>query len=283
MPARRSNQIASPNVSDSAPAGHSEAAIEAAVELLRPGDRPRRPTAAAGYLDLLEERDAIGPHPGQQLMASRLLPLIYERFWRPLGGRVLLGMIGPGTAEEHLLAREMLRIAPGDRVLDVACGPGNFSREFARAAGDGLVIGLDASRTMLATAVREGGPANLAYVRGDACALPFAEGTFDAVCCFAALYLIEEPLRAIEEIARVLAPGGRVALLASCARGPLGTGAVRSAVRALTGIRLFGEDELTAALVACGLADTNRRIAGLGQFVYARKPGNINRSTKEDG
>ena len=48
-----------------------------------------------------------------------------------------------------------------------------------------------------------------------------ADGSFDAVCCFAALYLIEEPLLAVAEIVRVLAPGGRVALLSSVARGPL--------------------------------------------------------------
>ena len=59
--------------------------------------------------------------------------------------------------------------------------------------------------------------------------LPFRDGSFDAVCCFAALYLIEEPLRAVAEIARVLAPGGRVALLSSVARGPVPAGAHRRA------------------------------------------------------
>jgi SAM-dependent methyltransferase len=267
---------------ESAPARPMEAAIEATIELLRPGAAPARPATGPGYLDLLEERDPIGPHPGQQLMGSRLLPLIYERLWRPVGGKVLLGMIGPGTAEEHRLAREMLEIEPGDRVLDVGCGPGNFTRDFARAAGDGLVVGLDASRTMLASAVESGGPANIAYVRGDASALPFREETFDAVCCFAALYLIEEPMAAIDEIARVLAPGGRVALLASCARGPLDPGPARAATRALTGIRLFGEGELSGALAARGLAEVNQRVAGLGQFVWARKPGDTSGSTKEE-
>ena len=130
-----------------------------------------------------------------------------------------MGLTGPGTAEEHRMALEMLSISPGDRVLDVACGPGNFTRDFARAAGDGLVVGIDASETMLEVAVRETEDDNVAYVRGDACDLPFRDGSFDAVCCFAALYLIEEPMRALGEIVRVLAPGGRVALLTSCNRG----------------------------------------------------------------
>lgn len=205
-------------------------------------------------------------------MRSRALPLIYERIWRPLGGRVLMGLIGPDTGEEHRMALEMLEISPGDWVLDVGCGPGNFTRDFARAAGDGPVVGVDASASMLAAAVREGGPGNLAYVRGDACALPFPDDSFDAVCCFAALYLIEDPMTAIDEIVRVLAPGGRVALLASCSRGPLPTRLTAPPVRALSGIRLFDREELTGALAARGLTGIEQRVAGFGQYVSARKP-----------
>jgi SAM-dependent methyltransferase len=257
----------------SGPERPSPSAMEATLELLRPESTPTKPSFRAGYLDLLEGRDAIGSHPGQRIMGSRLLPLIYERLWRPVGGRFLLGMIGPDTAEEHRLALEMLEISPGERVLDVGCGPGNFTRDFARGVGeDGLAVGVDASQTMLAAAAREGGGPNLAYLRGDARALPFVDGGFDAVCCFAALYLIDDAMAAIDEIVRVLAPGGRVALLASCARGPLEPGPARSLARALTGIRLFGRDELTGALSERGLTGVARRIAGLGQFVSARKP-----------
>jgi SAM-dependent methyltransferase len=200
------------------------AAIEAALALLRPQAGGAQPAVAeGGYIDLLGAEDPTGSHPGQRLMLSRALPLVYERLWRPLGARLLMGAVGPGTIEEHRIALEMLAISPGDTVLDVGCGPGNFSRDFARAADEGLVIGLDASETMLAAAVREVGPESLAYVRGDAHALPFGDECFDAVCCFAALYLIEDPMRALDEIARVIAPGGRVALLASCSRGPLPT------------------------------------------------------------
>jgi len=207
-------------------------------------------------------------------MASRALPLIYERLWRPLGGRMLMGALGPSMAGERRIALEMLEIAPGDRVLDVACGPGNFSRAFADAGGQ--VVGLDASRTMLEQAVREErNPARpgVEYVRASATDLPFADASFDAVCCFAALYLIEEPLKAVAEIARVVAPGGRVALLSSVARGPVPAGAVDALVRPLTGVRIFGRDEITRELRAQGLADVRQRVSGLAQFVSARRPG----------
>jgi ubiquinone/menaquinone biosynthesis C-methylase UbiE len=120
--------------------------------------------------------------------------------------------------------------------------------------------------------VREGGPDTVAYVRGDAASLPFRDATFDAVCCFAALYLIEDPFGAIAEMARVLKPGGRVALLSSVHRGLLPAAATDALVRRLTGIRVFGGDELTGALASHGLVDVRRRIAGFAQFVSARRP-----------
>jgi SAM-dependent methyltransferase len=263
-------------MSDSAPASDeprvASRAIERVLGLLEPPLPRDEVDLAHGYLDLLGRRDPTGAHPGQRLMLNRALPLVYQRFWRPLGGRLLMGVTGPDTAEEHRMALEMLAVAPGDLVLDVACGPGNFSRDFADAAGEGLVVGLDASESMLGVAVRDTESANVAYLRGDASALPFRDESFDAACCFAALYLIEEPMRAIAEIVRVLAPGGRVALLTSCNRGPLPARATSAIVRGLTGVRIFGREELTGALHGAGLVDVEQRVAGFGQFVSGRRP-----------
>lgn len=80
-------------------------------------------------------------------------------------------------------------------------------------------------------------------------------------------------MRAIAEIARVLAPGGRAALLSSCSRGPLPADLTSPFVKSLTGVRMFGRDELTRALRARGLTDVQQRVSGLAQFVSARKPG----------
>jgi SAM-dependent methyltransferase len=239
-----------------------------AVEELLDPERVTVRRERDGYLDLLGDEDPTGHAPGQRLMVSRALPLVYERIWRPLGGRVL--MAGVDTAAEHARARQMLAIERGDNVLDLACGTGAFTRAFASAAGsEGVVVGVDASRTMLAQAAREGGGAR--YVRAGAGALPFRDASFDAVCCFAALYLIEEPYAAIDEIARVMAPGGRVALLSSVARGPLPAGIADAVVRPLTGIRIFGREDLTGALRRHGLVDVRLQMSGLAQFVSARR------------
>ncbi len=242
--------------------------MEQALELFESHRRPAEPELHRGYLDLLGAAKA-GGNAAQRLMRSRAVPLIYQRFWRPVAGRLLMGLTGPGTEEEHRIALAMLAISPGDRVLDVACGPGNFSRDFALEAGTGLVVGVDSSETMLGVAVRDNPMGNLAYVRGDARNLPFRDGSFDAVCCFAALYLIEEPMLAVEEMARVLAPGGRLALMSSCNRGPVPTSMANSVVRGLSGVRVFGRDELVRALD--GFEAVEQRISGLAQFVSARK------------
>ncbi len=130
----------------------AQGALERTLELLEPDARARaeeRGLNDAGYLDLLEgELESTGRT--QDLMVTRLVPAIYERYWRPALGRAFKGFTGPGMAEEIRIARLLLGLGEGDTVLDVACGPGNFSREFARVVGPGgLVVGIDASRTML--------------------------------------------------------------------------------------------------------------------------------------
>src|SRR4051794_9811752 len=175
----------------------STGADERALALCSPAARRGAKVAPAGYVDLLGSADPIGDHPGQQLMASRALPMIYERIWRPVLGRVLMGGIGPSTRDEHLIAEKMLHLLGGESVLDVACGTGAFTRRFGEAVGDqGLSVGLDASVTMLERATRAPRGPNVAFVRGDAGRLPFRKGSFDAVCCFAALYLIDDPMKA---------------------------------------------------------------------------------------
>jgi SAM-dependent methyltransferase len=247
-------------------------AVAAALELFDPARRPAEPDVAAGYVDLLGADDPTGSLPGQRLMISTIVPRIYERWWRPLGARLFMGALGPGMRDEHDVAVEMLGLSGADTVLDVACGTGAFTREFARAAPRGLAVGLDASRPMLAQAVAAEGPENVAYVRGDAHALPFRDGAFDAVCCFAALYFIEEPFHALDEMVRVLRPGGRLALMTSVARGVVPAPVADAVVRPLTGVRMFGREELTGHLRDRAFTAIEQRVSGLAQFVAASAP-----------
>jgi methyltransferase family protein len=130
------------------------AALDRALPLLSAAARRSGRLAPEGYLDLIGTSAPESTGLTQDLMVGRIVPTIYERWWRPALGRIAKGVMGPGMAEEHRIARLLLGLSPGDGVLDVACGTGNFTRDFARSVGaDGLVVGIDVSETMLSRAV----------------------------------------------------------------------------------------------------------------------------------
>jgi SAM-dependent methyltransferase len=250
-------------------------ALERLQALLEPGQRPVDPDVAHGYLDLIGVAAPKSTGVTQDLMLTGIVPAIYERWWRPALGRVAKGVLGPGMADEHRIARLLLGLAPGDGVLDVACGPGNFTREFGRSVGaHGLSVGIDASPTMLARAVRDTrlpDDVSVAYVRGDAVALPFRAESFDAVCCFAALHLFAAPFEALDHMTRLLTPGGRIALFTSCRTRSAPLRTIEGVAGARSGMRLFEPDEITGALEQRGFEDVSQRVAGLTQFVGGRR------------
>jgi ubiquinone/menaquinone biosynthesis C-methylase UbiE len=208
-------------------------------------------------------------------MLTGAVPRIYERWWRPALSRVVKGVFGPGMADEHRIARLLLSLSPGDGVLDVACGTGNFSRDFARTVGaEGLVVGIDVSETMLGRAVedtRRAGLTNTAYVRGDAQELPFLDQSFDAVCCFAAFHLFADPLRALDRMTAVLTPGGRIAIFTTARHRTAPVRTAESLMARRSGAHLFEEHELVDALEERGYADVRQRVAGITQFVGGRR------------
>jgi SAM-dependent methyltransferase len=253
----------------------SETAIDRARELLDEPSAARaaaRGVAEAGYVDLLDtELESTGT--AQDLMLTRVVPAIYERWWRPALGRAVKGLTGPGMDEEVRIARLLLALGEGDVVLDLACGPANFSREFARTVGpQGLVVGLDASPTMLARGAEDTRRAaidNLALIRSDATALPFKPETFDAACCFAALHLFADPFAALDEMRWALRPGGRIAIMTS-ARRQLTLRPLKPFVERASGMRVFEADEIVGALEQRGFGAIHQRLSGMVQFVGGR-------------
>jgi demethylmenaquinone methyltransferase / 2-methoxy-6-polyprenyl-1,4-benzoquinol methylase len=103
-------------------------------------------------------------------------------------------------------------IGPGDAALDVCCGTGDIAIELRRVTGpSGRVVGLDFSPQMLAVASRKC-PA-VEWVQGDALALPFADGAFDAATVGFGVRNLADLERGFAELARVVRPGGRVVCL----------------------------------------------------------------------
>lgn len=109
---------------------------------------------------------------------------------------------GPGQRadrlETALLDKLLAGFAGSTSLLDIGCGTGHFTRWFA--AGGLTVVGLDASRAMLAEARNRN---SLDYVLGDALSLPFADRSFDLTSIIATLEFISDPNRALSEAVRV--------------------------------------------------------------------------------
>jgi SAM-dependent methyltransferase len=121
------------------------------------------------------------------------------------------GLVADHAARQVDLVREQLVsfVAPrGDeRAVDIGTGAGTLALALAPLVRE--VVGVDLVPELLERA-RSNAPANVSFVEGDATNLPFEDGSFDLACTRRTLHHIARPERAVAELARVTATGGRV-------------------------------------------------------------------------
>jgi ubiquinone/menaquinone biosynthesis C-methylase UbiE len=110
----------------------------------------------------------------------------------------------------------------GCHVLEVAPGPGFFAVELAK-LGDFKITGLDISQTLveIATENARNAGAKVDFRLGNASSMPFAGESFDFIYCSAAFKNFSEPVKALDEMYRVLRPGGEAVVLDLCKDAPL--------------------------------------------------------------
>jgi demethylmenaquinone methyltransferase/2-methoxy-6-polyprenyl-1,4-benzoquinol methylase len=151
---------------------------------------------------------------------DRLDPADVERMFDRIAGPYdlmnRLMTAGLDRRWRSIAARET-GVGRGASVLDACCGTGDLALELARLVGrSGQVTGLDFSAEMLLRAERKSaGPesATVQWVRGDATAMPFGDGSFAAATIAFGLRNLPDPEAGLRELARVVRPGGRVVCL----------------------------------------------------------------------
>lgn len=202
------------------PADRALLLLERAVPLLRLPTSPDRPPELLpdgsglrcpatskiypyrnGVLDLLG--DALEKTFAQHVLDTPFTAWVYDRFRAWITSA--LGV--PDFPEEVAQVHQRLQARADDTILDLACGHGNFTVEWAKRVGpEGLLIGLDISAAMLARAVRHAnrwGLANVLLIRGDAHHLPLADRCIHKVNCSGGFHQFPELPQALCEISRV--------------------------------------------------------------------------------
>ncbi|WP_374772736.1 methyltransferase domain-containing protein [Streptomyces sp. NBC_01310] len=140
----------------------------------------------------------------------------------------------PGDGPAFATAVAEFGLRPGDRVLDAGCGTGRALTPLRAAVGPaGTVLGADLTPQMLAAAQRDGRAAEGTLLLADVARLPLRDGALDAVFAAGLIAHLPDPAANLRELARVVRPGGRLALF-----HPIG----RAALAARHGRELTPED-----------------------------------------
>jgi SAM-dependent methyltransferase len=145
----------------------------------------------------------------------------YERYmgvWSQLAGDAFL---------------DWLRPPPGLRWLDVGCGNGAFTETLAERCAPASIHGVDPSEAQLSFARARPVLRSADFRKGDAMALPFSDGTFDAAVMALVIFFVPQPGLGVTEMARVVAPGGIVCAYAWDMRGGFAHAALHEEMRAM--------------------------------------------------
>jgi SAM-dependent methyltransferase len=231
-----------------------------------------------GVADLAPPKPS-GRSVTQRIMESRFYARFYEDVMRPR----LTGVVSERSlSEEYALSAELLELDADTRLLDVACGTGNFTRYFAQSLHDiggaddnTLVAGMDLSWPMLETARtylrRDGLDEEVFLIRGDATRVPAKRASYNRLHCAGALHMMQNIDEALRNFARVLEPDG------ICVVGTfiLGDGVMRRLLKRAaelpTQFHWFSRDELHQRLRRAGFEVVEDSVAGDAITVKARR------------
>ncbi|SIS14485.1 class I SAM-dependent methyltransferase [Natronorubrum thiooxidans] len=173
---------------------------------------------------------------------------------------VVPSLFWPASLQQAAIDR--LELASADRVLDIGCGTGETIAQLNTDAS--TVHGLDLSRPQLETAVNKTHLEDARFVRGDACALPYADETFDCVVSIGSILYWSDPVEALREAHRVTKPGGELLLLGFNRRSPSWWNPIQNAQDGIAEALFFRYDreEGTTLVRSAGWTDPTHEVTG---------------------
>lgn len=173
-------------------------------------------------------------------------------------GRLFLGLMNISHSSLTDWGLQHVQINPDFTILDVGCGGGRTIQKLAAVAAQGKVYGIDYANGSVAASRAKNLPeihaGRVAIQKASVSQLPFTENKFDLVTAIETQYYWPDPVKDMQEILRVLKPGGTLVVIAeSYKKGA--TNALQRPVMKLLKSSNFGVDEHREAFLAAGYTD----------------------------
>ncbi len=138
------------------------------------------------------------------------------RFTKKAAADLAAAYAAPDLVAQREAVLQLLKLRPGERVIDIGCGPGFLSESMAAQTGPGgHVLGVDISDDLIALCRDRAPPANLSYAVEDALSLSAGTGSFDVAVSTQVAEYVPDTTALLAEMARVLRPGGRALVMAT--------------------------------------------------------------------
>jgi ubiquinone/menaquinone biosynthesis C-methylase UbiE len=193
-------------------------------------------------------------------LADGLMRVFGRQARKPSGwwGRMVYGHLAAyGHRPVTRWAMSFIDVQPSDRVLDIGCGSGTAIQLIARIATEGLVAGVDYSEDMVQQALRRNAAAvrlrRVEIRRGNVAALPYHDESFDKVIAVETFYFWPDAVPNLQEVRRVIRPGGLLALAMEGSREAPNPRR-QAALAARLGFSLYSGAEMEGVLAAAGFS-----------------------------